>query len=1141
MNVSVVYEGNYYDGNIKEEVENLKHRLSGVIGTSCVVTKVEPWNSVKVTFSIPREAANKLKMMAMSNNNQLNELGILSVQVEGEDIIKLSFSDGEGSTQQVVFQQQPDNRAGNSMQVMGSSGNAPPHSQLPIKPPKPVTAPATAPKKRTRKPKEKIPPKAAKMSHPKVAGMPQSPVQGGMTQPHFMSPSSSGPGGQYGIPQQSHTQLSPSVEEMVSEAWNQQMQNQSNAHPQPQAPGPPAMPTSINPEEDIMGIQLQSLLSGHNVTTGQNNTSSNFSDSFESQSQSFSQISSTPGQIFSPDNIMTSKSKTQQHSSAGFAVDNPASNANKQMPGQGASPAMMNIHNQHMQDNNMMNQQLPAGGMEAINSPHSARTPISGNNFPTQQNTAPMMSSGVDTNQLKNSPQNQWSNQNILQRSNSTQGPMYKQAMVNPATGQQQFHQHVGMPGVTNMPTQAPMQHPMTSPGSANQTQFPFSYNNQTMAKAAEMQQEKGMSMASPLLVNLLQTEASAGMANAANQQPIMGTVASAAGATTAAKPKRKKPQRKKKPPKTPCTPPGGATQFPGMFGQGEGVPQQPPLMENNPQFMNQRFPQFKMQDKQGMHPNAPTMNPMIRGNFPDPKSSVIETISRSDVGTQGMSFTGNVTSVAGSDPMMPMSGSQVFQRHVSIRQPLPHGFPPGFDPSKVGNFQNKHLGPNVNQQPVYMNQMGNQFTQFDPNQQRTMAMQPQHPQMQQQMMQQHQQQHQQQQVKAYPMQPNTPVGNFQPGVMPPNHGQQFQMVSDPMHGGQQMGNPAMTGQVYMDNMGMQQNINNSNNRMFPNASTPQSTSVADFKHTGYLPTLPQTGNNILPYQARPPQPNAARPGDRSKTTARLPNGALSIIMKGPCVCPDADKSPTSVPRSIVPNRPSSRSNQPKKSPGSSYDPAAFSTPSPKMGGHGVSSPRLQSPLQSPSPIGSHGSRSGTPKPRNQGTVSRHPTKQSPASHRRPSLDQYMSPNPAPNRGFASAPATPTNMPPTPNNPNTSQVSSFNYQPPAADGMTYLSKPEAHFNPHENAGSPGMYWQPQQGQYPMPQGPPAWHGDHQHPNAYMNRNPGGQQRPMEHSPAVTHAKSPRAETDKVNVQPVGGAGVEQNVPPQVSSNTKSHK
>ena len=55
-----------------------------------VLKKVEPWNSVRVTFNIPREAALRLKQLAEQGNHHLRQLGVLGVQIEGDRLVSLT-------------------------------------------------------------------------------------------------------------------------------------------------------------------------------------------------------------------------------------------------------------------------------------------------------------------------------------------------------------------------------------------------------------------------------------------------------------------------------------------------------------------------------------------------------------------------------------------------------------------------------------------------------------------------------------------------------------------------------------------------------------------------------------------------------------------------------------------------------------------------------------------------------------------------------------------------------------------------------------------------------------------------------------------------------------------------------------------
>nr|XP_030144572.3 nuclear receptor coactivator 6 isoform X3 [Taeniopygia guttata] len=93
--IFVAFKGNISDRDFKQKLDTILENVPGLLhmeSNKLKVQKIEPWNSVRVTFNIPREAAERLRILAQNNNQQLRDLGILSVQIEGEGAINLALA-----------------------------------------------------------------------------------------------------------------------------------------------------------------------------------------------------------------------------------------------------------------------------------------------------------------------------------------------------------------------------------------------------------------------------------------------------------------------------------------------------------------------------------------------------------------------------------------------------------------------------------------------------------------------------------------------------------------------------------------------------------------------------------------------------------------------------------------------------------------------------------------------------------------------------------------------------------------------------------------------------------------------------------------------------------------------------------------
>ncbi|TNN52251.1 Nuclear receptor coactivator 6 [Liparis tanakae] len=91
--VFIAFQGNMEDEDFSQKLECVLRGIPNMLALGperLRPRRVEPWNSVRVTFNIPRDAAERLRLLAQNNQQQLRDLGILSVQIEGEGAINVA-------------------------------------------------------------------------------------------------------------------------------------------------------------------------------------------------------------------------------------------------------------------------------------------------------------------------------------------------------------------------------------------------------------------------------------------------------------------------------------------------------------------------------------------------------------------------------------------------------------------------------------------------------------------------------------------------------------------------------------------------------------------------------------------------------------------------------------------------------------------------------------------------------------------------------------------------------------------------------------------------------------------------------------------------------------------------------------------
>ncbi|CAF0794242.1 unnamed protein product [Rotaria sp. Silwood1] len=77
VEIRLVCKTDYLDPKLKDKLYEIRNKLRQILHIGrrrFALKKIQPWNSIKVTFDIPKEAADRLRLLAIEGNVRLIEL-----------------------------------------------------------------------------------------------------------------------------------------------------------------------------------------------------------------------------------------------------------------------------------------------------------------------------------------------------------------------------------------------------------------------------------------------------------------------------------------------------------------------------------------------------------------------------------------------------------------------------------------------------------------------------------------------------------------------------------------------------------------------------------------------------------------------------------------------------------------------------------------------------------------------------------------------------------------------------------------------------------------------------------------------------------------------------------------------------------